>query len=65
MSRKSPNALGAAVGIFNLVGMSSAVIAPLISGMVKDLTGSLVGAFYIGALIVLAGMLCTGMAKEA
>ncbi|HHW91485.1 MAG TPA: MFS transporter [Firmicutes bacterium] len=65
VSRKSPNALGAAVGIFNLVGMSSAVIAPLISGMVKDLTGSLVGAFYIGALIVLAGMLCTGMAKEA
>ncbi|HHY36458.1 MAG TPA: MFS transporter [Firmicutes bacterium] len=65
VSRKSPHALGAAVGVFNLVGMSSAVLAPLISGMVKDLTGSLVGAFYIGALIVLAGMICTGVAREA
>ena len=65
VSKKSPHALGAAVGVFNLVGMSAAVIAPLISGMVKDLTGSLAGAFYIGALIVLAGMICTGVAREA
>ncbi|NLG87221.1 MAG: MFS transporter, partial [Firmicutes bacterium] len=65
VSQKSPHALGAAVGVFNLVGMSSAVIAPLISGLVKDLTGSLAGAFYLGALIVLAGMICTGVAQEA
>lgn len=64
VAEKSPDALGVAVGVFNLVGMSSAVIAPLVSGLVKDLTGSLAGAFYLGALIVLAGMICTGVAQE-
>jgi len=64
VAEKSPAALGAAVGVFNLVGMSAAVIAPLISGMVKDMTGSLAGAFYLGALIVLAGMICTWITSE-
>lgn len=65
VAEKNPAALGSAVGVFNLVGMSSAVIAPLISGLVKDMTGSLAGAFYLGALIVLAGMFCTGVTREA
>ncbi len=65
VSEKSPGSLGAAVGVFNLVGMSSAVLAPLVSGLVKDITGSLSGAFYLGALIVLAGMVCTAVATES
>ena len=64
VAEKSPAALGAAVVVFNLVGMSSAVIAPLISGLVKDMTGSLSGAFYLGALIVLVGMICTAITPE-
>ena len=32
VSQKNPAALGAAVGVFNLVGMSSAVIVSLVSG---------------------------------
>ena len=61
--RKKPAALGLLWGV-NLVGMSSAVIAPLISGLVKDMTGSLSGAFYLGALIVLVGMICTAITPE-
>lgn len=64
VAEKSPAALGAAVGVFNLVGMSAAVIAPLVSGIVKDSTGSLAGAFYLGALVVLAGMVCAGITRE-
>lgn len=65
VSEKSLGSLGAAVGVFNLVGMSSAVLAPLVSGLVKDITGSLSGAFYLGAIIVLAGMVCTAVATES
>ena len=64
IAEKNPDALGTAVGVFNLVGMSSAVIAPLISGLIKDITGSLVGAFYFGAAMVLIGTVCAAMAKE-
>ncbi|MGI6596718.1 MAG: MFS transporter [bacterium] len=64
VAKKSPGALGVAVGLFNLVGMSAAVIAPLVSGLVKDMSGSLTGAFYLGALVVLSGTMCTASAKE-
>lgn len=64
-SRKVPQALGAAVGVFNLIGMSSAIVAPLVSGVVKDLTGSLTGAFYLGAVVVLVGMGFGALAEEA
>lgn len=61
---KSPEALGSAVGIYNLVGMSSAIFAPFVSGLVKDLTGSLSGAFFLGALVVFMGMLFVASARE-
>ncbi|MGI6603663.1 MAG: MFS transporter [bacterium] len=64
IARKVPQALGAAVGVFNLVGMSSAIVAPLVSGLVKDLTGSLTGAFYLGAAVVLVGMGFATLARE-
>jgi len=62
---KNPDALGAAVGVYNLVGMSSAIGAPMVSGLIKDLSGSLQVAFYIGSLVVFAGMICTALATEA
>jgi len=64
VSEKCPEALGSAVGIYNLVGMSSAIFAPLISGLVKDLTGSLSQAFFLGALVVLLGMVFVASTKE-
>lgn len=65
ISRKVPQALGAAVGVFNLIGMSSAIVAPLVSGLVKDLTGSLTGAFYLGGAVVLLGTAFAALAREA
>jgi MFS family permease len=51
-----PQALGAAIGVYSFSAMSSSVVAPLVSGWIKDQTGSLEGAFYLGTLIVLAGV---------
>lgn len=59
-----PQAMGAAVGIFSFSAMSSAVIAPVVSGWLKDMTGSLVAAFYLGAGIVLAGVFFAVVARE-
>jgi len=64
VSRKNPGALGAAVKVFNLIGMSAAVIGRLVSRLVKDMSRSLAGAFYLGALVVLSGTMCTAFAKE-
>ncbi len=61
---ESPATMGAAVGIFNFSGMSSAVVAPLVSGLIRDLTGSLEGAFTLGALVVLAGTLFVARIPE-
>ncbi|MDN5348393.1 MAG: hypothetical protein PWP65_1958 [Clostridia bacterium] len=53
MSRKDPQLMGTAMGFFNFSGMASAVVAPLVSGWLRDTTGTLTGAFYLAAVIVL------------
>ena len=63
-ARLSNEAMGAAVGVFNFAGMSSAVVAPLVSGIIRDLTGSLEGAFYLGAAVVLLGTLFVMRVEE-
>lgn len=55
VSATKPQAMGTAIGVFSFVSVLSAVVAPVITGWIKDLTGSLVGGFYIGALIALCG----------
>lgn len=46
-----------ALGIFNCFGMSASVIAPVITGGIKDLTASGAGGFYLGALVLGFGIL--------
>lgn len=41
----------------NFMGMSAAIAAPVGSGWLKDLTGSLESSFYLGGAIVLLGTL--------
>lgn len=53
--RRYPGFTGAAVGIFNCVIMISAIAAPLVSGYLRDLTGSLLTAIVTGSLVMLAG----------
>lgn len=46
---------GTSFGVFNFFGMSSSVIAPLVTGMISDHTGSKVMGFYISAAILIIG----------
>ena len=53
------------MGIFNFSGMMSAVVAPIITGFIKDVTGSLVAAYYVAAAIsVLGGFLVMFVSEE-
>lgn len=52
----SKESYGTAFGIFNFVGMSSSILAPVIAGLIADMTGSLAANFYISAAILLVGM---------
>lgn len=68
VSRRYPGQMGAAVGVFNCVIMSAAIVAPTVSGYLRDATGSLVPAMLAGSVVVLAGsaFLCLlpGRAEE-
>lgn len=55
VSRRYPGSMGAATGFFNGFIMSSAVIAPLVSGFLRDITGSLSPAIIAGALLMAGG----------
>ncbi|CAI1499157.1 D-galactonate transporter [Serratia grimesii] len=46
---------GTSFGVFNFFGMSSSVIAPFLTGLISDQTGSKVMGFYISAAILLVG----------
>ncbi|MCD8915930.1 MFS transporter [Staphylococcus simulans] len=50
-------AVAKALGIFNFFGMSSSVIAPWLTGLIGDMTGSKVIAFYISAILLLVAAL--------
>jgi MFS family permease len=55
MSRTRPEAVGAAVALFSFTSVMSAVVGPPLTGLIKDLTGSLTGGFYLAAAITLIG----------
>jgi len=57
VSQNYPGKMGAATGFFNCLIMSSAIIAPVLSGFLRDLTGSLVPAFIAASCIIFAGTL--------
>lgn len=59
------DALGTAMGAFNFTGMMSAVVAPVVTGFIRDITGSFVAAYYVAALIsVLGGILVMFVSEE-
>jgi len=55
MSRTHPEAVGAAVALFSFTSVMSAVVGPPLTGLIKDLTGSLTGGFYLAAAVALVG----------
>ena len=61
------NQLSTAFGIFIFVGMSSAIIAPYATGLLRDITGSWNSGFYVaGGLLILGivAVLCIKKKKQ-
>ncbi|HYB74230.1 MAG TPA: MFS transporter [Candidatus Sulfotelmatobacter sp.] len=50
-----PSTVAGCMGIFGFVIMMGAFVAPVVTGWIRDLTGSLAGGFYLAGALVLAG----------
>ena len=57
VEKRHPGLTGASVGIFNGSIMLSAVVAPVVSGFLRDQTGSLGPALTAASLLMLGGTL--------
>ena len=58
------NQLSTAFGIFNFVGMSSAIVAPYATGLLRDLTGSWDSGFYVSVGLLVLGIVTVLCIKE-
>ncbi len=58
------NQLSTAFGIFNFVGMCSAIIAPYATGWLRDTSGSWNSGFYVSVGLLAIGILATLMIRE-
>lgn len=50
-----PESLGASLAVLNVFSMASSIFAPVVTGDLADLSGSLANGFYLGALVVIFG----------
>jgi MFS family permease len=57
-----PRAAGTFVGVQNAVGNLAGIVAPIVTGMIVDSTGSFLNAFYVAAAVCGAGALCWALA---
>lgn len=56
-----PRAAGSYVGIQNATGNLAGIVAPIVTGMIVDRTGSFLNAFYVAAGVTVAGAFCWGL----
>ena len=63
-TRAHPTATGAVMGLFGFTIMMGAFVAPVVTGWVRDLTGSLAGGFYLAGGLVLLGTLLLLVPQE-
>ena len=49
--------VGYAIALFSTIAMISSIVAPVITGFLADVTGTLATGFYFGAGVVLVGFL--------
>ena len=56
--------MGTVMGVMNTVGISSAFIAPVLSGWISDVSGSLEMAFFLATAVQLVGVLAALTARE-
>jgi MFS family permease len=52
-----------AYALLNFTGMLSSILAPYITGMLRDVSGSLDSGFYLAAVLLLAGTLCMALTR--
>lgn len=62
--RGGATAMGTAMGVFNLSGVISGTITPVLTGSLADLTGGLRGGFELTAALAFAGGILTVFAKD-
>lgn len=55
---------GTFFGFFNFFGMSSSIVAPFLTGLIADATGSRVIAFYIAAVILIIAIIFFAIANR-
>ncbi|MCL5110502.1 MAG: MFS transporter [Chloroflexi bacterium] len=63
-ARGMADAIGSAIGVFSFCAISAAVVGPVLSGWIRDTTGSLEGALYLGAAVVGCGFLFALVPEE-
>jgi MFS family permease len=63
-SRNRAVSVGQAVALASIIGMVSSVVGPVVNGWVRDQTGSLQGAFLLGAGLAAAGAVMCGTVKS-
>lgn len=59
-----PDRRGAAFGAYNLVGEIGAVLAPTVSGVLRDATGGWSAAVYVDGALILASAVCVALVRE-
>ena len=57
--------IGTGIAIFNTFAVASSIVGPLLTGWVRDATGSLEGAFYVAAGVIALGVLLALLPREA
>lgn len=61
-SRDRAKTFGQVLSLASIIGMLSSVVGPVVNGWIRDRTGSLQGAFFLGMLLALIGtMICLRM----
>ncbi|MCL6593112.1 MAG: MFS transporter, partial [Alicyclobacillus sp.] len=58
------NQRGAAFGLFNLISEIGAVLSPVVSGTLRDATGSWNAAVYLDAVLVFVSFLLIVLVRE-
>lgn len=58
------NNYSTAFGLFNFIGMTSSILAPIIAGAARDITGSLASSFYVSAALLVVGLISMLFLKE-
>lgn len=58
------NNYSSAFDLFNFIGMSSSILAPVIAGAARDMTGSLASSFYVSAALLVVGLVGMLFLKE-